>query len=116
MEQFLDGLAGLSNLTASREVELQLLTSDETRRSLSDCGVELISYAGLAAYSPVPALQAFRGPMLTVVLPGSDRPSSYQNLVPTLPAVKVKGLSHWLMMDDPYLFNGLLDGLLGKVT
>jgi len=53
--------------------------------------------------------------MLTVVLPGSDRPSSYQNLVPNLPAVKVKDLSHWLMMDDPALFNGLLDGLLGKV-
>ena len=74
------------------------------------------AYAGLAAYGPVPALQAFKGPMLTVVLPGSDRPSSYQNLVPNLPAVKVKDLSHWLMMDDPALFDGLLDGLLRKVA
>ena len=69
-------------------------------------------YLGLAAYSPKPALEAFRGPMLTVVLPGSDRASSYQNLVPGLTAVKVKDLSHWLMMDDPALFDGIMDRLL----
>lgn len=71
-------------------------------------------YLGLAAYHPKPALEAFKGPMLTVVLPGSDRASSYQNLVPGLTAVKVKDLSHWLMMDDPALFDGIMDEFLAQ--
>lgn len=72
-------------------------------------------YLGLAAYQPKPALEAFRGPMLTVVLPGSDRASSYQNLVPGLTAVKVKDLSHWLMMDDPALFDGIMETFLARI-
>lgn len=42
-------LEALGSLTASRETELRLLTSDETRRSLEDCGIQLISYEQLAA-------------------------------------------------------------------
>ncbi len=72
-------------------------------------------YMGLAAYHPRPALETFRGPMLTVVLPGSDRTSSYQNLVDRLPAVKVRDLSHWLMMDDPDLFDGIMDRFLAPL-
>jgi hopanoid biosynthesis associated protein HpnK len=42
-----DGLARLSRLTASRESELEALTSSETRRCLEECGVQLISYRDL---------------------------------------------------------------------
>ena len=41
------GLAGLSKLTASRELELRWLTSEETRSSIEKAGIELISYADL---------------------------------------------------------------------
>jgi hypothetical protein len=34
--------------------------------------------------------------------------------VPGLTAVKVKDLSHWLMMDDPALFDGIMDGFLAQ--
>ena len=79
-------------------------------------GVVRACYAGLAAYSPVAALDAYKGPMLTVVLPASTRPSSYQNLAPHLPAVLVKGASHWLMMDDAPAFNRIMDGFLDGVA
>ena len=42
-------LRPLSGLTASREAELALLTSPETRALLQDCGIELISYRDLIA-------------------------------------------------------------------
>ncbi len=42
-----DGLARLSRLTGSREAEVQVLTSEETRRCLEDGGVGLISYGQL---------------------------------------------------------------------
>lgn len=40
-------LAGLSKLTRSREEELRLLTSDETRRAIEQAGIEIISYSEL---------------------------------------------------------------------
>lgn len=43
------GLASLSKLTSSREDELRLLTSAETRAAVQDAGIESISYADLGA-------------------------------------------------------------------
>jgi pimeloyl-ACP methyl ester carboxylesterase len=95
----------------------------ETTRAMVFAGLERTprevvrgSFLGLAAFKPAPALDAFEGPMLTVVLPASDRPSSYQNLVGNLPAEKVRNLSHWLMMDAPGQFNAILDRFLGPIT
>jgi hopanoid biosynthesis associated protein HpnK len=36
-----------TRLLESRQIELQALTSEETRKTLADCGIELISYADL---------------------------------------------------------------------
>jgi hopanoid biosynthesis associated protein HpnK len=36
-----------TRLVESRQIELQALTSEETRKTITDCGIELISYAGL---------------------------------------------------------------------
>jgi hopanoid biosynthesis associated protein HpnK len=46
-------LRPLSALTASRETELALLTSPETRTRLQECGVELISYRDLVTAATV---------------------------------------------------------------
>jgi predicted glycoside hydrolase/deacetylase ChbG (UPF0249 family) len=45
-------LRPLTGLTASRETELALLTSPDTRDLLQECGVELISYRDLLAQAP----------------------------------------------------------------
>lgn len=48
-------LRSLSSLAASREIELQLLTSDETRRCIQDCGISLLSFRELARQRvPIP--------------------------------------------------------------
>ena len=106
--EFMKGWFGV-NLENGKEATRALVLADVEKTPPE---VVRASYLGLAAFKPVPALRSFKGPMLTVVLPGSDRPSSYQNLVPSLPAIKVKDLSHWLMMDDPEGFNAILDGFL----
>jgi predicted glycoside hydrolase/deacetylase ChbG (UPF0249 family) len=36
-----------TRLLQSRQVELQALTSEQTRQALRQCGIELISYADL---------------------------------------------------------------------
>lgn len=36
-----------TRLVESRQIELQALTSEETRKTIADCGIELISYADL---------------------------------------------------------------------
>lgn len=41
-------LSGLSKLTASREIELAVLTAQETRAAITNAGVHLVSYATLA--------------------------------------------------------------------
>ena len=41
-------LRGVSSLAASRAAELALLTSEETRRCVEECGIELISFRELA--------------------------------------------------------------------
>lgn len=108
--EFMKGWFGV-NLENGKEATRALVLADVEKTPPE---VVRASYLGLAAFKPVPALRSFKGPMLTVVLPGSDRPSSYQNLVPGLPAIKVKDLSHWLMMDDPEGFSAILDGFLIK--
>lgn len=48
-------LRSLSSLSEARQTELQLLTSDETRRCIRDCGIALISFRELVRRRvPVP--------------------------------------------------------------
>ncbi|MEW5764537.1 MAG: alpha/beta fold hydrolase [Acidobacteriota bacterium] len=69
----------------------------------------------LSLYDPVPALERYRGPMLTVVTPENTKPFSLHNAVAGLPYRIVQGTSHWIMMDDPTAFNAILDEFLQKL-
>ncbi|MGA9751368.1 MAG: alpha/beta hydrolase [Acidobacteriota bacterium] len=108
---FMRGWFG-ANLTEARPSTRRKVFADLDRTPPE---VVAASYAGLARFDPLPALRAYRGPMLTVILPGSDRPSSFQNLVPDLPAVRLRGLSHWLMMDDPKGLDRIMDDFLARI-
>ena len=109
---FMKGWFGV-NLENGKEATRALVMADLEKTPPQ---VVRAAYLGLAAFKAAPALRSFKGPMLTVVLPASDRPSSYQNLVPNLPAIKLANLSHWLMMDDPEGFNAILDGFLRRTA
>jgi len=69
----------------------------------------------LSTYDPKPALDGFKGPMLTVVTPANQKPFSLQNLVGNLPAKVIDGTSHWVMMDKPAEFDAAMDEFLAAV-
>lgn len=70
------------------------------------------SVRGMVEYDPLPALAAYRGPMLAVVTPFNNRPYSLQNVVPNLPAREVRDASHWVQMDRPTEFDRIMDEFL----
>jgi pimeloyl-ACP methyl ester carboxylesterase len=70
------------------------------------------AWEGLFAYSPVPDLSRFPGPMLTIITPQNKEPYSLQNLDPKIQVVEMTGTSHWLMMDKPEEFDAAMDRFL----
>lgn len=65
--------------------------------------------------SPLPALERYRGPKLSIVSDMNSLPYSLHRLVPDLPTRLMPGTGHWLMMDRPETFNHLLDEFLDEV-
>lgn len=63
------------------------------------------------AYSPLPALERYESPRLTVTSDMNDLPYSLHRLV-DLPHKLIPKTSHWLMMDRPDLFNQAMDDFL----
>jgi pimeloyl-ACP methyl ester carboxylesterase len=66
-------------------------------------------------YSPLPALERYTGPKLSVVSDMNSLPFSLHNLVPDLPTRLLPGTGHWLMMDSPAPFQRLLEEFLDSV-
>lgn len=56
---------------------------------------------GSAAYAAAAALERYPGPVASVVSELNDLPVSLHRLRPGLPVRKLRGVSHWLMMDRP---------------
>ena len=70
------------------------------------------AWEGLFAYSPVPDLSRYPGPMLTIITPQNKEPYSLQNLDPKIQVIEMAGTSHWLMMDKPAEFDAAMDRFL----
>jgi pimeloyl-ACP methyl ester carboxylesterase len=56
---------------------------------------------GSAAYAAAAAMERYPGPAASVVSELNDLPISLHRLRPELPARRLRGVSHWLMMDRP---------------
>ncbi len=67
------------------------------------------------SYDPVPALDAYRGPRLSVITAVNEVPWALHNLVEDLPSDKVSDTGHWLHMDRPDEVNRILDTFLESV-
>lgn len=69
----------------------------------------------MCRFCPGSALANYKGPMLTIVTPENEKPYSLQNVIPGLAFKEVQGTSHWIHMDKPGDFNGLMDAFLSGI-
>lgn len=67
------------------------------------------------AYSPLDALDRYKGPKLSIISDMNNLPMSLHRLRPGLPVRLMTGTGHWLMMDRPEDFNHLLEGFVDQV-
>ena len=71
--------------------------------------------ASAVEYRPLPALERYPGPRLSIVSDMNRLPYSLHNLLPDLPTRLMTGTGHWVMMDRPEAFNHLLDEFVAEV-
>ncbi len=63
-------------------------------------------------YDPVTTLQNYRGPMHAIISGLPDDPSALHHHLPQLTHVMMPNTSHWLQMDQPDLFNQIVEEFL----
>ena len=68
---------------------------------------------GMRSFDAVRAVEAYHGPKLAIA--AAENPNSLHVQVPSIPVVKIAGVSHWLMLDKPDEFNRILDDFLRTV-
>jgi pimeloyl-ACP methyl ester carboxylesterase len=122
MERYLESLR--SDPLAELESYFRQLViggdSDAARWVLEDLRVThedavLGALADSARYKPLPALERYPGPRLSIISDMNRLPYSLHNLLPDLPVRLMTGTGHWLMMDRPEIFNHLLDEFVSQV-
>jgi pimeloyl-ACP methyl ester carboxylesterase len=86
---------------------------EDIRLTHEDAVVKAIE--GSLRYQPLPALERYKGPRLSIVSDMNRLPYSLHKLLPDLPTHLMTGTGHWMMMDRPEAFNRLLDGFVEKV-
>jgi pimeloyl-ACP methyl ester carboxylesterase len=67
------------------------------------------------AYGPLPALDRYPGPRLSIISDMNNLPVSLHRLRPDLPVHLMTGTGHWVMMDRPETFNQLLAEFVEEV-
>ena len=70
----------------------------------------------LMQFNPDPALARYHGPKLSIVTPHNDMPSSLHRLGKGFPHRMVEGTGHWIQLDKPDEFIGLLDEFLKRLS
>lgn len=71
---------------------------------------------GLLEVDPVTPLLAYPGPKLSLITAANETPSALQALVPSLPAEKVEGTSHWIHLDEAAYVTARLDRFLAELS
>jgi pimeloyl-ACP methyl ester carboxylesterase len=99
-------LAGSDDAVRSRVIQDLRNTPQETVVGI---------FKATLRYDPLPALNRYRGPILSIITPFNDAPFSLHRLHPALPHRRIDGTGHWLQLDKPGEFNRLLDEFLFSV-
>ncbi len=71
--------------------------------------------AGALSFNPLPGLERYVGPVVSVISELNDLPHSLHNLLPELPVERLDGAGHWLMLDQPAELNALISSFLELV-
>jgi len=69
----------------------------------------------LFKYNPVPALERYDGPTLSVITSINETPFSLHKLVPNLTHKIITGTGHWLQLDKPEEYNQIMEEFLSSV-
>lgn len=64
------------------------------------------------AYDPVPDIEKYDGPKLTILAQSGDTPYALHNLAQHVAVKIIEGTSHWSHLDKPAEFNRILDEFL----
>ena len=70
---------------------------------------------GMAGYDAKSVVNAYHGPRFVIAASEIETPASFRPQFPDLPAIKIAGTGHWLMLDKPDEFNAALDKFLAEV-
>lgn len=71
---------------------------------------------GMAGYDAKAVVNAYPGPKFVIYAADIESPAAFRPQFPDLPAIKLTGTGHWLMLDKPDEFNTALDTFLGNVS
>jgi len=66
------------------------------------------------AFDPLPALARYPGPVLLIDTPHSESPTALYRQARQLKRRLIGGTSHWPQLDDPAIFNQVLDEFLAR--
>jgi len=69
----------------------------------------------LAGYDAKSVVNAYPGPKFVICAADIESPASFHPQFPELPAEKITGAGHWLMLDKPDEFNAALDKFLAQI-
>lgn len=60
-------------------------------------------------------VNAFQGPKVAIVAADLEGPASFQRQFPDIPARRIAGTGHWIMLDKPVEVNAVLDEFMKEV-
>jgi pimeloyl-ACP methyl ester carboxylesterase len=78
--------------------------------------VSLAIIRAIFAYDPLPALRTYPGPVLLVDTTRDQGPGSLHQQMPLIRQEVVSGSSHWIQLDRPREFDGILDRFLSGLA
>lgn len=122
---FLDGLDHDESYTATVEGAFDVAlesahpeTERRVRAAILSAPRPLVRamYHALLGFHPVGRLDRYTGPVLLVTAPVNASTFALHELRPALPRRRMEGVSHWLMMDKPVIFAGIVEEFLQGVA
>lgn len=99
-------LGGASTEVAKQVLDALAATSEEVLLGVLE---------GACAYSPVPALKRYGGPLRAVISAHNLQAFSLHRLLPEMQVSRIDRVSHWLMMDKPEELAGILEDFMKSV-
>jgi pimeloyl-ACP methyl ester carboxylesterase len=97
---------------SSEATRAEVLSS--VRKSNLDAFVNALD--GLRHIDMKQLIDAYPGPKIAIVAADIESPASLHVQFPEIPVKKMRGVGHWLMLDDPAGFNALLDEALNAIA